>query len=296
MVFFLGILAMVGAVLLGAKIEEKNIPKLKAMRFGRLILAALVLAYFIWGVCVGSLLGNIATNVIELVNPHKKPDAEGLAALMNLLMAGSGLGGGRLTEGLSLLFNLWALLGAAGLLVLRINPWHWGRWLRVSLAGVFGGLLLGRPFVGWLSWAGVLLPDSGVFVVLTYTIAPPLVLLLAGGWSLQFVVELLGWQVLEIFAFWVVLPVVLFNQILQFDNTLKTYRQQQTGLVGYIVRLGYWLRRKPLPETPDDSKGARFATGQEVQNLCCAGGDAFGHVNGGPLWGNPNIRTTSRKS
>ena len=283
MIFFLGMLSIAGALLIGAKIEEKNIPRLRAMRFGGLFLAGVILGYLLWGLCIGSLVGNIATNIIELVNPQKKPEPKSLGAFLNLLMAGSGLGVGRLTEGLSLLFNLWALFGAAGLLLVRLNPRQWSFWLRVSLAGFFGGLLLGRPFVGWLSWVGILLPENGTFVALTYTLAPPVVLLMAGAWSLQIVMELLGWQAVQIFAFFVVIPVVLFNQLLLFDNTLKTYRYQQAGLIGYIVNIGYWLRREPFPDTPDDSKGARFATAQEVQDLYEPNGDAFGHVNGSPF-------------
>ena len=282
--FFLSLLVVAGAVFLCLKLENKHLPKLKVLRFGRLMIAALFVAYVLWGLVVAWLLSNIFSNIGELVHPTQGKDI----GLFNLLMAAGGLGRGAMTESLSLIFNLWALLGAAGLMVLRWNPWRWGRWPRVILGGMIGGLLLGRPVVGWLSWAGALLPQSGVFVALTYTLAPPLVMLLAGGWALQFAFEAVGWQALGIFSLCVALPVVLFNQMLQFDQALQVYNQQKAGLLGYITRFGFWLRGESPPDVPDESKGARFATSQEITEK--SGGAQenpkaaiFGHIDGHPF-------------
>lgn len=88
------------------------------------------------------------------------------------------------------------------------------------------------------------------------------------------------------FGLFVGLPVMIFNQILTFDNALHVYRHQARGLAGYIVRAIYWLRNEPTPDAPpDDSKGARMATMKEIQDLYKDAPEsmAFGHL-GSPLF------------
>lgn len=278
------LLTLGGAALLFTKLELITVARFKGSRFGGLIILAVVLAYVLWAFAVSWLGTNIVQNIMALMSgtqEAKKPD--GLGTLMEMLLAASGLGHS-LSEKLSLAFNFWALAGAAGLVVLRYNPWRLDRWARVTWGGLALGMLVGRPFVGWLSWAGKILPEEGLFTIFSYTVAPPLLMLLAGGFALQTALEMISWSMMESFAFCVALPVIMFNQLLQFDNTLKTYRQQQAGLVGYITRLGFWLRGEKMPDVPDDSKGARFATPQEITALYKPKGAAFGHVNGSPLF------------
>ena len=82
-------------------------------------------------------------------------------------------------------------------------------------------------------------------------------------------------------------PMLVFNQVLQFDNALHIYRYQARDLAGYIVRFMYWLRNEPMPKAPpDDSKGARFATMPEIVKLHQPDAPesmAFGHI-GNPLF------------
>jgi type IV secretion system protein VirD4 len=153
----------------------------------------------------------------------------------------------------------------------------------VILAGLAAGMMFGRLFVGWLSWAGSIIPESGILHLLAYSVAPPAVLFLAGGWALQTGLEFIGWNVIEGFGFCIALPVVVFNQFLQFDNNRSVYKQQKTGLVGYIARFGYWLRGEKMPDMPDDTKGARFAVPHETTAMQNQDGAAFGHVDGAPL-------------
>lgn len=267
--------------LLCQKLERAYLQKLRAVRFGGAGIGAIVLAYVVWGLFVAWVLGNLFGNVAELVHPHQK-DADSFG-LLALVLAGSGLGHGTMTETLSLTFNLWALAAAAAVLLLRFNPMHWGRWQRVILGGLAAGMMFGRLFVGWLSWAGSIIPEGGMLHLLAYTVAPPAVLFLAGGWALQTALQFVGWNVIEGFGFCIALPVILFNQFLQFDNGLNVYRQQRTGLVGYIARFGYWLRGETMPDVPDDTKGARFAMPEETAAMQNPVGAAFGHVDGAPL-------------
>jgi type IV secretion system protein VirD4 len=82
------------------------------------------------------------------------------------------------------------------------------------------------------------------------------------------------------FAFFVGVPVMLFNQILAFDNALHVYRYQAGGLASYIVRFVFWLRNQTQPHVPDDTKGARFAAPEEIARLHNPRGMGFGHVDG----------------
>ena len=100
------------------------------------------------------------------------------------------------------------------------------------------------------------------------------------GASGSFLIILFFFMAMSAFAFFVGVPVMLFNQILAFDNALHVYRYQAGGLASYIVRFVFWLRNQTQPHVPDDTKGARFAAPEEIARLRDPRGMGFGHVDG----------------
>ena len=182
---------------------------------------------------------------------------------------------------ISVLADLWALCGVVwlGLLALSIVPRSPGRLL---IGGGFAlSFVLGRALLGWLLlYVGVgvgALPEPWSF--LAAIIVPPFLLWLGGILA----IVLLAGAVSAAFAFVVGVPVVIFNQILQFEHASLRFRYRRSGLVGRIARLSYWLSGETPPEAPDDSKGARFSTPSEVAQLDDPKGMVFGHVGGAPL-------------
>jgi uncharacterized protein len=67
----------------------------------------------------------------------------------------------------------------------------------------------------------------------------------------------------------IALPIVaLFNQINTFLITRKRQELQATGVYIWLVEFEHWLTGTPMPQLPpDDSKGARFATPQEIASI-----------------------------
>jgi type IV secretion system protein VirD4 len=272
-----GFFAFCGALLFCYKYEKPLYDRLTPLRFSWAIVSLVVFAYVLAGLYAGWLLNDLGANLSAIASPRRQSNDFGpIAALF-------GLRQGSLPDTLYLVFNIWALAGVVFLFFLRANPKGWKRWRRVLLGCLALGVVVGRPFVGWLSWVAPFLPETGVFHAIIYTLGPPILLLLAGGWALDMGLEAIGWQAIAAFGFCVAIPVVLFNQLLQFDQALQVYRQQKSGLIGYVVRFGYWLRGEKMPDTPDDSKGARFATDQETEAIKNPGGMAFGQVDGSPL-------------
>lgn len=259
------------------KYERPVYERLKPFRWPWLVVGPVIIAYAALGLFAGWIITDFFSNIQIMATSTRQPNDLGLFARLLKMQSGS------LPESLYLVFNLWALAGIAALFVLRVNPWEWGRWRRGIVAALALGVVIGRPFVGWLSLFAPFLPETGVLHALIYSVGPPLILLGVGVWAIQATLEAIGWQAIAAFGFCVAIPVVLFNQLLQFDQTLQIYRQQKGGLIGYVVRFGYWLRGEKMPDTPDDSKGARFATDQETEAIKNPGGMAFGHRNGEPL-------------
>ena len=68
---------------------------------------------------------------------------------------------------------------------------------------------------------------------------------------------------------------------------MTKYRYKRRGVRGYLARFFLWLYDEPWPKAPpDDSKGARFATEDEIAALHqphARESMGFGHT-GGPLF------------
>ncbi len=178
-----------------------------------------------------------------------------------------------------LALDVWSLIsGLLFGLVVR-NRGGWGNGRRFAIGGILLVMMLGRLAGGGL--LGIGLDFLAVQPWVAVIVAP--MALLSGGFALVVVVTAI---VFTLFTAFVAVPAFVFTQVLTFENMLHVYRHQTRGLTGYLVRFNYWLRGEVLPPPPpDDSRGARFSTGQEVVQLHQAGDPAamaFGHL-GNPL-------------
>ena len=186
----------------------------------------------------------------------------------------------RIVSVFRLWLNLWGLAGAAWLARLWRNPLYGTGTRRLLTGGLALGLLLGRLLTEGRGFEfGVSQLGFGLGVVLfaLAPVAPFLVITLAS----MLIISVLGGVVMLVFSLVVGIPVALFNQLLQFDRAIHVYRYQERGLIGYIVRFGYWLRGEAMPPAPpDESRGARFATREEIEALYAhddASSFGFGH-------------------
>lgn len=179
-----------------------------------------------------------------------------------------------------LALDLWALLAALIVGLIGFNPFHWLNSKRLIIGSMAFAMMLGRLISGLpillLQWLPLQLTQGLIAIIV------PFMLLLAGA----MVIIIIAVTLMALFGFLVGIPVMLFNQILAFDNAVHVYRFQAQGLAAYIIRAIYWLRSEPMPAAaPDDKKGARFATQAEAAVLHNATkGNAarmgFGHWTG----------------
>lgn len=166
------------------------------------------------------------------------------------------------------------------------------------IPALFLGFLVGNPFA-WLNGKRLVFGCIAFAMILGRLVSGGLTDLLLnympiGGstafWAMPFALAFTGFAVilavgvLAVFFFgvFVAVPVAIFNQIFAFERARAVYRYQSRGLASYIYRFFLWLRNEPLPAAPpDDSRGARLATAQEVAALQRAGAPeamAFGHI------------------
>jgi type IV secretion system protein VirD4 len=179
----------------------------------------------------------------------------------------------------ALALNFWGLAAALVFGMMVKNPFGWlnGKRLAIGITAFF--IMMARLFGGGLLTLGLqYLPVPPIIVF----VAMPLTLFLTSFFVLLafIIVSMLLW------AAFVGAPIALFQQLRGFENELARYQFQVRGLSNYIVRFVYWLRNEPLPPAPpDESKGAREATPEEIKALYNAspGSMAFGHI-GAPLF------------
>jgi len=192
----------------------------------------------------------------------------------------------------SLLVDFWGVVAGAAFLGVALNPLHWTNGKRLvigcsmlaMMVGVLGAAMLHNiafAVLGFFISGNVYNPMLGSDVVAVAASAGfflmPLVLLALGALGMISIATIAG----VLFTFLVGAPIVLFNQIFQFERMVTIYRHQEKDLAGYIARFVFWLRNEPMPETPpDDSKGARFATANEIRALYKNWPEsmAFGHL------------------
>jgi len=210
-----------------------------------------------------------------------------------------------------LMLNLWALPALLLFGAAIANPFAWRNTKRLAIGGTAFGIVLGHvmsrmaisllveafafasSFAATNPYAQILLdhdhgkslegftaiPFSWVsYVAMGAFILAPFAMLAAGSTLLLFVLT----AVAGALAVVVGVPMLVFNQVLEFENALHVYRYQASGLSGYIVRFMLWLRNEAMPHNPpDDSKGARFATMPEIVKMHHPDAPesmAFGHI------------------
>lgn len=175
--------------------------------------------------------------------------------------------------------NLWGLASALLVAFAVVNPMYLLNGKRfviacTALAAMMGRLTAGVT-VGLLSYSNLV--DPIVLFLIT-----PWLLIASGSLVIVVFFMILGFA----FSVLVGVPVMLFNQIFQFERSLRIYRYQSSSLAGWIARAIRWLWNMGTPDAgPDDSKGARFATMREIAALHRPEDPtamAFGHV-GNPL-------------
>lgn len=182
---------------------------------------------------------------------------------------------------IAVLSDVWALCGALYLVLLAVRKSR-----RTAGSLLIGGgfalsFVLGRMLIGWIMpYLGVVLtalPEPGN--IIAAIVGPPLLLWLGG----LLAIVLVAGAVSAVFTVVVGVPVLIFNQLMQFEYAAHMFRYKRSGLLGRLVRLSYWLAGETPPNPPDDSKGQRFSTPDEVAKLNNPRGMVFGHVNGAPL-------------
>lgn len=175
--------------------------------------------------------------------------------------------------------NLWSCAAALLVAFVVVNPMGWLNGKRLVIACTALAVMMGRFPIGVMtmlpSWNQ---PQDPVLLFLVM----PLDLAIFGSLLIAVLFMALG----VAFSAIVGVPVMLFNQIFQFERALTIYRYQSNSLAGWISRAIMWLRNIASPDAgPDDSKGARFATMREIAALHRPDDPAamaFGHV-GNPL-------------
>ena len=175
--------------------------------------------------------------------------------------------------------DLWGFLAAILFGLIVINAFTWSNGKRLLFGCLAFGVMLGRLAGGSVeNYTFSFFQVSAGWALVT----TPFALVVSGILAIIGIALVAG----TVFAFFVGVPVTIFNQIFLFEQSLHIYRTQARGLTSYIVRAVQWLRNeKPGEAGPDDSKGARFATPQEIialHNPDAPEAMTFGHL-GKPL-------------
>lgn len=176
--------------------------------------------------------------------------------------------------------NLWGCLAGLVVGLIILNPFKWLNGKRLVFGCMAFAMMLGRLVSGTLT--GPVLYAASMNKPLMFLLAP--VVLLFGGAGVIIAIFAI---IIIVFLAFVSIPMMVFSQILQFDNALHIYRHRARGLANYVVRFMYWLRNEPSPDSPpDESKGARLATMPEIVKIhkpAAPEAMAFGHI-GNPLF------------
>jgi type IV secretion system protein VirD4 len=177
--------------------------------------------------------------------------------------------------------DLSAILAGLFLAGLIVNPLHWYNGKRaafgcIAVAAMLARLTLPADLIAQL----IQLPAHGVNLfglLVVFAVAPPLMV----AWG-SLVIIALFMIVLTVMGVFMALPSLIFGQIRVIRNELATYRYEVHGLAGFIGGVLRWLHNEPEPVAPpDESKGARMATAQEIVALHKPNAPesmAFGHV------------------
>lgn len=137
----------------------------------------------------------------------------------------------------------------------------------------FTAIISGIPHDWWLLWP------------LKYILLPPIILFIYGIINIFVIYFAITLFILTVVYF----PLKIFDSVLRIANTLAQVKAQKPLFIQTLLGFFLWFTGQELPkndETPDESKGARFATDEEAESLRREGEGlmAFGHLNGHPFF------------
>jgi type IV secretion system protein VirD4 len=170
----------------------------------------------------------------------------------------------------SIFFHLWlAVCGLAALgklALLTPYPANWTNFRQFTWLVVCLAVVAGLPLSAVVALGFDALPPGWVLDIIRFVLTP-VMLPFAGLVSIAGGAVVVGVLVFAYTFLFLHLPLLVFGYLNERDIRNTVIDQQKQGLAVQIFRLHLWLRGEPLPDIPDDSKGARFATPQEVVAL-----------------------------
>jgi type IV secretion system protein VirD4 len=188
----------------------------------------------------------------------------------------------------TILFRLWltgwGLSALAKLARLTPFPARWTAFSDFSWLVVCVAAVAGFPLAALCNLGLDQLPP-GWALDIARLLLTPVIMPFAGLLSIIVAALVIGGLTLAYYFLFLHLPLMVFELLNDRDVQNSITSQKKQGLSNQIGRFDLWLRGEQLPYVPDDSKGARFATADEILALHKPNDDAvmgFGHA-GGPL-------------
>jgi len=221
-----------------------------------------ILTYGLWFLTTAALVALTLVDLRTLNAPH------------NVLGSGSFCA--------DLVFNIWGLIAVSYFALLKINLIKWKGVRRLLFSSFAILMLMGRPFTTLFEPFFIKIDDQLIYAIL-FVMTPPIMLIIGTVcFTLIFLLMLL---VVNLICF----PIALFfSSIRAIEHDFIIHRYGQQGMIGYINRFHYWLRGETVPIQPDDSKGARFASLEEIISIWKQDGASFGFINNAPVQLNTN--------
>jgi len=170
----------------------------------------------------------------------------------------------------SLFFHLWLAAWVLAALVKLITimpfPAKWTdfgqfRWMLICVVAV-----LGFPLTAVMYEGLDLVPPSWTTHIV-HLLLGPLVLPFAGLVTLGGLVAVGAILSFAFVFLFLELPIKVFEYLHERDNEKSIFNQKKQRLAWQMMRFNFWLRGEQIPDEPDDSKGARFATMREIERM-----------------------------
>ena len=159
-----------------------------------------------------------------------------------------------------LVFNLWSLAAALGLAALVLPLTRLSNFWRFLLGCMAIAVMFGRFPAGYL--LAVMAVAGPVDALKAFCVAP------FALFALGIVTILtLSFVLATLTTIFVITPMLMFMAVASFEQSVARARTETQGLASRIARGMDWIMSRTREEAPDDSKGARFATIQEIQKL-----------------------------
>lgn len=168
-----------------------------------------------------------------------------------------------------LYLDAFAMAAGGALVVLRPMPAGWASFRRFQAFLFALVILIGRPAAGAVfDILAEQTPSLGLDVL--RLVLGPLLLAIGGLLTLLPCIVLAGvLAVIAVFVF-VTLPLKVYDYIQLREQNATIRAHKKAGLEHYLRRFDAWLRHKPMPFVPDESKGARFALPEEIAQVANA--------------------------